>query len=169
MTEERQAEDRATTEVKRTYSVRAIHHAIDGFAPGDQAQLRRDPGTALAFYKLQAKHFPKVENPDTLDRWVRFVQAVAHLSSLYSPEVKLGEALAKARLSEGRLTRLLRADGPRLSSQIYACARFLASKGVRQDMNGFGQLLGVHSWMREPRAAENIRRKIAGDYFKALQ
>jgi len=164
MTEQEQRAEQPRTQTQAQPSSRAIHEAIARLSSGDRAELRRDPGTSLAFYKLQATHFPDVHKDETRERWMVLVQAMALLVDLYAPNTRLGAALGEAKLSENRLTRLLRADDIRLPKQIHACARFLAAKGVRQDMTGFAWLLNV----REPIAAERVRRQIAGDYFRAV-
>lgn len=148
-------------------SVASIRQRIESMSPGDQAALRRDPATTLAFYKLRSHEFPFVFQPETMERWIILTRVIAILCELYAPTVSLGTALAASRLSEMRLTRLLRAEGPALHAQILACARFLAAKGERQNLRDFQALLSFPD--RGSPRAERVRQHIASDYFAALQ
>lgn len=140
-----------------------VRAEIARMSNGEQAQLRRDPGTSLAFYKLRAAFFSKVSNPETEDRWIAFVQCAALTSELYEPKVSFGTALGRAGLSELRLTRLLRAKGERLHYQAVASARFLRAKGVHQNCRELSALL-----LARDHQAERTRRRIAGDFFKEI-
>ncbi len=148
------------------FNVARLHARISSMGSGDQASLRRDPMTSLAFYKLHAEQFPKVSRPETMMRWGALVRAVAILGELYSPTISLGAALAAGGFSELRLTRLLRAQGEQLEGQVVACARFLAAKGQSHDMRGLYALLTPGSG--HARSAEYARQRIASDYFQAL-
>lgn len=138
---------------------------IQRLSAGERAELRRDPGTSLAFYKLRATHFPRVTREDTEERWQVLVQAIAILADLYDPTAGLGTALARAELSEARLNRLLRADSSTLPKHIRSCARFLAAKGQQQNMVDIARLLDIKP---ADNSSERVRRRIAADYFRAL-
>jgi hypothetical protein len=88
---------------------------------------------------------------------------MAILAGLHDSNTRLGQALARARTSEHRLTRLLRAEEEALESQVVATARFLSAKAIGQDMVGFADLLGITH-----RNREEVRRWIAGSYYREL-
>lgn len=150
-----------------SFGLGSLHDAIKRLSTGEQAQLRRDPGTTLAFYKLQAAaYFPTVSYPETLERWMLLIRSIAIVADLYDANTTLGGGLAKARLSELRLTRLLRARDERLKSEVLAAARFLKSKGQSQNSYGFRDLLTVQAGTV---ASDRARHRIASDYYLAIQ
>jgi hypothetical protein len=131
---------------------------------GDVAALRRDPASSMAFYRLATVHFEEfLKSRDAEQRWSTLIRAMAILAGLHDSGTRLGQALARARTSEHRLTRLLRAEGEALESQVVATARFLSAKAIGQEMFGFADLLGITH-----RHEEEVRRWIAGSYYREL-
>ncbi|MEO0812115.1 MAG: type I-E CRISPR-associated protein Cse2/CasB [Myxococcota bacterium] len=161
-----EASDGAKRGEARVSGPGVLRQEISKLPTGERAELRRQPGTSLAFYKLRSLLFSTVRRPETLAKWITLVQATAILNELYSTEVSFGAGLARAGLSELRLTRLLRARDTFLHRQVIASARFLKAKGVSHDLWGIFDL--VHKSEHGSQAAERARQRIAGDYFDEL-
>jgi CRISPR system Cascade subunit CasB len=97
-------------------------------------------------------------------RWAALLSARAFLQG-FSRGATLGKALAEAELSELRLTRLLRAKDDGLLIDVRRVAQFLSVKA--QETNWLDLVYLVLSQGRADE--ERVRRKIARDYFKAIE
>lgn len=136
------------------------------FPTGELASLRRmtpDVPPGSSFHKLRLHAGIRVETDADERRWTIVLAALAYLAGMYAPEVSLGTALAKAGLSELRFVRLLRADET-LSDEIRSISHILSSKAIAFDHRQLASLVLI----QQAEAAENLRRRIARDYYKAL-
>lgn len=151
-----------------------LAHAVDErLDPGDVAALRRlgtgDPG-GPAFWKLVATHLePRLpragEARDAGERaWAVILCGMALTAGLNRRGMRSGSALAAAGVAEGRFTRLLRAEGPRLADEIRAAARQLASSGTRVNWTELARLVLASGGP----GVEPARRALARDYYRAL-
>lgn len=146
----------------------------DGISPGDLASLRRlDPKVPpMAFWKLVvdsdgiSEHLYRTagDEDNRERRWAAVCQALAILRGLRSDQVYLGRALAETGFSELRLERLLRGDEVSIFDSVRLVARFLEAKGQAVEPGQLARLL----LEQEPTRAEQLRRHIAQDYFRAL-
>lgn len=141
---------------------------------GDVASLRRmDPRhPAAAFFKIEGlvldESLPgdaaKRANDET--RWAAIVVGLAYLGALHDPSKRLGLALADAKYSELRFTRLVRADEEYLADELPTLARFLAAKGMPVDWTAAAQL--ILSAGAADDKEESVRRHLARDYYGAM-
>jgi CRISPR system Cascade subunit CasB len=136
------------------------------FGTGQLAELRRmdptRPATAPAtLYRLLAQHPDDQLRGGSGDRWA----LVVHLLALAAPEQhcggnSLGTALAHAKYSEGRLTRLLEADVDMFAVVLPRMVRFLIAKG---EAIPHLELANFVLWG----GSDRDRRRIARDYYRA--
>jgi CRISPR system Cascade subunit CasB len=150
-----------------------ISSAFEAFGTGPLAELRRmthesPPGPA--FWRLMSKH-PEVlsraaaTQDERERRWAALLSARAFLQG-FSRGEPLGKALALAGFSELRFTRLLRAQEDNLLLEVRRVAQFLSVKA--QAANWIDLVDLVLSQGRAP-YEENVRRRIARDYFRNLE
>jgi CRISPR system Cascade subunit CasB len=154
-----------------TNPVDAASAAIERMGPGDRASLRRLRPEQLhepAFWKLTTTtlnaHLPTT--PAARDaaeqRWAMILPVLA--DAIHVPGRRLGTALAEAGVSEGRLIRLLRAQGEALEGVVRAVAHQLASAGAPFDHADLAWLV-----LTEGRDdAEKARHQVARDYYYAV-
>lgn len=148
----------------------------ENLTPGDLAALRRlrpeDPGGA-ALWRLVANRLEPAQalpegGPARLElerRWAVILRALAELALLHSPRRPLGTALAAAGVAEGRLLRLLRAQGGALFDAVRTTAHQLATAAEPVDLT-----LLAHLVLSAGRAdEEEVRRRIARDYFRSVE
>jgi CRISPR system Cascade subunit CasB len=92
-------------------------------------------------------------------RWAMILSGMARLP--HSRGRRLGETLAEADYSEGRLMKLLRTEGVNLAPLVRRTCIFLASKGQEVDWVDFAQFILA----TDPEKREAIRRRIARNYY----
>jgi len=135
------------------------------FPTGERARLRRwSPGAppSLAFLRFGFSELPEGWQANTED-WEALVAGLALMYPQgHDPGRPAGRALAEAGYAEARLERLLAADGDTLRTLLLRAARFLRAKNASCSWIDFAFLLGLGG---DPEAA---RRRLAGDYFRAL-
>mgnify|MGYP001809779463 CR=1 FL=1 len=159
----------------RRAAIAAIARAIrrSDFGTGPLASLRRnEPGTVLgqpAFHRLIA------DIPDdhligrqSRIRWATVIHAMAIGARLDEklPDMKAGEALATAGVSEARFSKLLASRDETFRHQVVLVARHVHGKNIGFDWRDFGELVLVVDW-NEARA-EMLRFNIARDYYRAV-
>jgi CRISPR system Cascade subunit CasB len=136
------------------------------FGTGPLAELRRmDPEEpapgAPALHRLLARIDP---DDAVVRRNLRGWTLLVHLLALAAPELRggesLGSALFAAGYSEGRLTRILEAREEQFADVLPRMVRFLVAKGRAFNPFDLARLV-----LR--RGAENDRRRIARDYYRA--
>lgn len=141
------------------------------FPPGDRAALRRmasDQRPPLGFYRFAASHLPGGwdRDADAIRDWVTIVAGIAVMSpDAHQPSRGLGAALAEAGYAESRLERLLGSEDDVRRTLLLRAARFLAAKSLRGNWVDGAQLLLA----RDPEAREAIHRRVARDFYGALQ
>jgi CRISPR system Cascade subunit CasB len=74
--------------------------------------------------------------------------------------------LARADVSENRVTRLLTAHGDAFRQQIPRLLRLMASRGVAPNWHELGKLILATD--RDEERAETLRLRIAGQYYATL-
>ena len=152
--------------------VHLIAHALGHgglFTDGDLAALRRmDPRVpdAPAFWKVHALFLNDIahaggDDADEFERrWATLVVGLAHLRGLHRRGAHLGRACANAGLSEIRFSRLLRAEGNALVSELSTLARFASAKGQALDWSDAARLVFL-----DGDSGERVRRRIAREYY----
>lgn len=139
------------------------------YSPGDLAELRRmDEIPGAAFWKLMAHVQPQLleeERPAQTRAWVRLTREMARLAGFHAANTPLGEALAKAKVSEMRFNRLLRADDAQIDAQLRAVVHQLAAAAQPFNQVELGQLV----LSTDDTARERIRLKLARDYYRSIQ
>ena len=134
--------------------------------PGLAAQCRREdpmrPGTGIWKTLALLDHIDSRSDKDHRSH-TTLVVAVAILGDLHMSSQSVGTALRKADVSEQRLNRLLLADDDALYPVVLQLTRTLRAKNTPVDLVQFEHLLTA----RTDEFAENTRRHIAADYFKA--
>ena len=149
-----------------------IQHVTDDLADADAgtlAELRRlRPGDAggPAFWRIVVRHLePELPVGDARDealrRWAVILRTCAQLE--HRPGYRLGTALAKTRVSETRVTRLLRASGETLWDTIRAVVHQLVSAGTPVDIAGIAMLVLSDGAPNE----QLVRQGIANDFYEA--
>lgn len=138
------------------------------FPSGERAALRRmNPAIPppLAFYRFAFRHLP--ETWDRQERaWVTLVAGLSLLSPhAHRPGLPAGRALADAGLSEGRLGRLLAADGDTMLALLLRLARFLRAKVQPLDWTDLAVLI----LSTDPAKREQSRLRIAREYYRSLR
>lgn len=154
--------------VARSQRFRGDAAALDN---GEQAALARlDPDAprphqvgALARALVLAGISPDDWQAETWQRW----GLIAHGMALtgHDSASRLGAQLARAKVSEGRVTRLLTARGDAFRQQVPRVLRLMASRGVAPNWLDLGAL--VLATDREEARAETLRLRIAGGYYAA--
>lgn len=156
-----------------------LQKMLDSFGPGPLAELRRGSPqqqvhtatfwTLLLSQGLVPEAFqdgspaPEPWQRQQELQWALIFQALA-LGLRHSDQVSLGQALSRANWSELRFIRLMRADADQLATQLPQLARYLKSKEQDADVNELIQLLRH----QHPPRAEQLRQKIARDYYRTL-
>ncbi|MBL8494438.1 MAG: type I-E CRISPR-associated protein Cse2/CasB [Rhodocyclaceae bacterium] len=152
--------------IARSQRHRGDTNALD---KGEQAALARlDPDAlrphqvgALARALVLAGIEPDDWRPETWQRWA----LIAHGMALAGHDGggRLGAQLARAEVSESRVTRLLTARGDAFRQQVPRLLRLMASRGLAPNWLEFGTLI-LATDRDEPRA-ETVRLRIAGTYY----
>lgn len=125
----------------------------------DHSQLRR-PGISPVLWKV----LNELDEADSEyyspygweKRWAILLRGIALLGH---GEMPFGKALSKAGWSEGRLFRLLEAEGDSLYDQVRFATKYLESKEVRPDWKQCHDLLFYNN--------EKARYAIARSYYRA--
>lgn len=123
---------------------------------------------ALARALLAAGLSPEQWHADTWPRWALIAHGMALAG--HDGKQKLGRQLAKAGVSESRVTKLLTSRGDAFTQLLPRVLRLLASKGVAPNWRELGELVLIESSTQRHHQdkAEEIRLQIAGPYFSAL-
>jgi len=140
---------------------------------GDRAALRRLKADALQPHELAALAkallyaglSPDRWRPETWPRWALIAQGMAlagHASG------QLGLQLARAGVSESRVTKLLTSRGPAFVQLLPRVLRLLASKSVAPNWCELGELVLAEADPTRQADAEARRLRIAGSYFVEL-
>lgn len=154
--------------IARRANFRGDASALDN---GERAALARlDPDSprphqigALARALIMADIDPDGWQPETWRRWA----LIAHGMSLagHDGTLALGTQLAHAKVSEGRVTRLLTSRGDSFHQQIPRLLRLMASRTVAPNWHELGALILASD--RDEEKAEALRLRIAGPYYRA--
>jgi hypothetical protein len=153
-------------------TVTALARAIARLEPGPLAELRRfdpdDGAPPAAFWKLV--HVCALENAwRDLRAWERVAHALAVLTptgrdpakrSCHDATAPFGLALARAKVSEARVMRLLAAEAPQRREILTRLCRRLARADARLDAPQLARLL-IHD------DAPDELRRLANDYYRA--
>ena len=140
---------------------------------GEQAALRRlDPEAPLRPHQIAALAralFQAEIDPDhwSLESWARWT-LIAHGLALagHDGSGRFGEQLARAKVAEARVTKLLTARGAAFRPLIPRLLRLLAAKEVAPNWHELGGLI-LHEG-RDESQAEKFRLRIASRYFATL-
>lgn len=136
-------------------------------SPGDLADLRRvapECPDRPAFWRILVGCVsPEREiPPEQESAWAVVLSGMARMVPYHHRRGRrLGEALATAGYSEGRLLKLLRTRGRTFPDVVRRTCAFLAGKAEPVDWTEFAALVLV----TDPEKAEALRRAIARDYF----
>lgn len=138
---------------------------------GEQAALARlDPEAprphqvgALAHALVLAGIVPDDWQPATWQRWALLAHGMALAG--HDGSSRLGTQLARAEVSESRVTRLLTARGEAFRQQVPRLLRLMASRGVAPNWLEFGALILATD--RDEAEAEKLRLRVAGNYYSA--
>jgi CRISPR system Cascade subunit CasB len=151
-----------------------IAHAMThgALGPGDLAELRRLDVNAPdrpTYWKILVHHLglgtddPAV-TPGSERAWAIILSNMARMApSPHNPRRPLGHALFDAGFPEQRLLRLLRSSGTTFVDTLRRACGFLAREGIAVNWVEVARLVLT----RDPDQAEEIRRKIARDFFAA--
>lgn len=139
---------------------------------GEMAELRRisadEPFTPALWRTLLALDLnahPQWMKPATRERrWAVLLMTMTLAPQLHQFEISLGRALADAGWSELRFVQLMRARDTQLAQHLRRVAQYLAGKNQQANWTDIALLLFYQSG----EAAENIRLKIARNYYHAL-
>jgi CRISPR system Cascade subunit CasB len=156
-------------------AIRGIAEVIGSkyYPPGQLAELRRlqpEAPRGAAFWRLLLDHAPEsVGNPALECDWAVVLRGMALMVPYHQPSEDdargaMGEALAKAGVSELRFLRLVRAGRDQLPDELRRLARLMASRGEGFDWGDAFWLLRTAS----ADGAERVRRNIARDYYRKL-
>lgn len=152
------------------------HPETRNIPPGDVSALRRArPGEigGPAFWKIAVRYLeparllPGADHPGrnaAERRWTAILGGMAEMAGLHQGGIRPGRALARNRVAEARVLRLLRADGVTLLDLVRTIAHQLKSQGARVDWT---DLAGLVHWDGHP-AQDGVRRRIALDYYSHL-
>ena len=140
---------------------------------GEQAALARlDPDAprphqvgALARALVLAGIEPDNWQAETWQRWALLAHGMALAG--HDETSRLGTQLARANVSESRITRLLTARGDAFRQQVPRVLRLMASRSVAPNWLEFGALILASD--RDESGAEALRLRIAGNYYAAAQ
>ena len=131
-------------------------------------QLQAHELAALSRALLAAGMQPESWHPDTWPRWALIAQGIALAG--HDGRGKLGEQLARAKIAESRVTKLLTARGDAFRQLVPRIVRLMASKSVAPNWRELGELVLKESSADRDRLseAEDLRLRIAGPYFARL-
>lgn len=161
----------------RPFDALAAHIASPGTSTGERAALARlSPGqplrpheiAALARALIAADLDPEQWQSAAWQRWALIAHGIALAG--HDAAGRLGAQLARAKVSEPRVTRLLTARGSAFAQLLPRLLRLLASQGVRPNWRELGPLILKESSndSTDQAEAEDIRLRIAGAYFSEL-
>lgn len=139
------------------------------FPTGEKAVLKRmalEGPAPLAFHRLILQQVDEPwQGPAWQEDWRTLLCALAlQRDGGFNPERPLGRALAQVGFSEARLERLLAARDRTLRALALRAARHLAAKAVSADWRNLADLL----FTRDPEIRENLNRRLARDYYRAV-
>lgn len=102
------------------------------------------------------------------ENWLRWA-LIAHGMALAGHDAAslLGAQLARANVSEGRVTRLLTSRGDAFRQLVPRVLRLMASRGVAPNWRDLGALILTTD--RDEAHAEMLRLRIAGAYYAAAR
>lgn len=156
------------------FSALAAH--VSRASRGERAALARMQPDALQPHHLAALSrallaaglSPDHWNVGTWPRWALIAHGIALAG--HDGKQRLGAQLARANVSESRVTKLLTSRGDAFTQSLPRVLRLLASKGVAPNWRELGALvLNQGSTERQKQTdAEANRLAIAGPYFSAL-
>lgn len=140
---------------------------------GEQAALARlDPEAprphqvgALARALVLADIAPDNWHPETWQRWALLAHGMALAG--HDGSGRLGAQLARAEVSESRVTRLLTARGEAFLQQVPRLLRLMASRSVAPNWLELGALILATD--RDETRAETLRLRIAGNYYSTAK
>ncbi len=154
----------------------ALAAHIQRAGSGDRAALARLQPEALQPHQLAALArallaaglSPEQWHADTWPRWALVAHGIALTG--HDPKQSLGVQLARAKVSESRVTKLLTSRGDAFKQLLPRLLRLLASKAVAPNWRELGELVLVESSSQRHHQAkaEEIRLQIAGPYFSEL-
>ncbi|HNC79847.1 MAG TPA: type I-E CRISPR-associated protein Cse2/CasB [Rhodocyclaceae bacterium] len=155
--------------IARRAHFRGDNTALDN---GEHAALARlDPDAprphqigALARALVLAGIPPDDWQPETWQRWALIAHGMALAG--HDGSVHLGTQLARAQVSESRVTRLLTARGDAFRQQIPRVLRLMASRSVAPNWKELGKLILTTD--RDEERAEAQRLSVAGHYYSAV-
>lgn len=160
--------------LKDTYWALSRH--IAKAKPGDRAALSRlqpqslQPHQLVALSRalLAAGLTPDNWHSDTWPRWALIAQGIALAG--HDGQDRLGRQLARAGVSESRVTKLLTSRGDAFVQLLPRIVRLLASKGVAPNWRELGSLIlsEANSDPASVEKSEQLRLGIAGPFFTQL-
>lgn len=162
------AESAAPAKQTRRETVARLRHAIQHTDPGTVASLRRFNGDSVppaAFYRLTVGLLDEIlpeagpHREAAEQRWAVIAAAMASAQGFLSG-VPLGEALAKAKVAEMRVLRLLEARAAQLPDLVRNVVHQLVQKGQSFDSNDLANLLLA------PDDDRTVRGHIARLYYR---
>lgn len=143
---------------------------------GERAALARLQPDSLQPHQLAAlaralQHAglsPEQWHADTWPRWALIAHGIALTG--HDSKQSLGVQLARAKVSESRVTKLLTSRGDAFKQLLPRVLRLLASKAVAPNWRELGELVLKESSSQRSHQvqAEEIRLRIAGSYFSAV-
>lgn len=154
---------------KRRRALGALRHRIDAADTGTLAHLRRmrPDEPAPTFYRMTTDLLDTFEAPsgaareEAERRWAVIARALASSVGMTS-NVRLGAALAAARVAELRVLRLIEARGEQLADALFNLVHQLTSKGQTFNPNDLAALV-----LSDGRADEaSVRRTLARDFYR---
>jgi CRISPR system Cascade subunit CasB len=156
--------------IARSQRFRGDTAALD---KGEQAALARlDPDAprphqvgALVRALVLAGISPDDWQAETWQRWALLAHGMALAG--HDGASRLGAQLARAEVSESRVTRLLTARGDAFCQQVPRLLRLMASRSVAPNWLEFGTLILATD--RDEARAETLRLRIAGNYYAAAR
>ncbi len=136
---------------------------------GALASLRRgtrfDVARQSAFYAV-AVDVPEYQlAADAIQRWAALAQCIAITGPLPGMTDSDGGALAHARLSDSRFSRLLASHGEGLFDQLLLLARFVKSKNVALTWKDLGAMALADG--SQEMLADAARLRLARDYYRS--
>ena len=152
-----------------------VHVVEHKLSPGVLASLRRldleDPSEPAFWQVMVTWVEPSWTMPrgglasrDEAERdWACVLNAMVLMAGFHQTGRALGTALAAAGFSEVRLSRLLRASGPGLRTEVRLAARYLGSKAEPSNHAELASLVLGHG---DPE--DRTRRRIARNYYRTL-
>jgi len=151
-------------------------HIAKHASPGERAALARlrpeslrpHQISALANALLATGMEPDQWKPETWRRWALIAHGMALAG--HDGTRRLGTQLAKAGVSESRVTKLLTSRGDAFVQNLPQILRLLASKSVQPNWRELGALVLTqdHADLEKRERAEAARLAIAGAYFAEI-